>query len=195
MPTEKRRSVDGNSLYEKRMAEKRAARKAKKAASASRDAARRKSKGYYTKAELASSQKSSRGGDKKVDGATKGVAATRKTTAKGNTTGLRKVKAKSSGKVATKTQGVVTKTAKGNTKGLKKVAVPKTKKQERQQTRTTKKQERQKVRTQRKAKRAADARNEANKILKKTSGTGRKVTSRDQRKLKRLRGKYNRNTK
>lgn len=195
MPTEKKRSVDGNALYEKRMAEKRAARRAKKTASASRDAARRKSKGYYTKDELAKSKQSSRGGNKKVSGVTKGVASTRKTTAKGNTTGLRKVKAKSSGKVATKTQGVVTKTAKGNTKGLKKVAVPKTKKQERQEKRTENKTQRVQKRTQRKAKRAADARNEANKILKKTSGTGKKVTSRDQRKLKRLRGKYNRNTK
>ena len=146
-------------------------------------AAQRRAKGIYTKAEL-KRDKPKRGGDKKVTGVTESVTTKKSTTAKGNTTGLRKVKAKSSGKVATKTQGVVTKTAKGNTKGLKKVAVPKTKKQERKQ-----------ARTQRKAKRAADARNKANKILKKTSGTGKKVTSRDQRKLKRLRGKYNRNTK
>ena len=157
-------------------------------------AAERRAKGIHTRAELKRDKKP-RGGDEKVSGVTKGVTTTRRTTAKGNTTGLRKVKAKSSGKVATKTQGVVTKTAKGDTKGLKKVAVPKTKKQERQEKRTENKTQRVQKRTQRKAKRAADARNEANKILKKTSGTGKKVTSRDQRKLKRLRGKYNRNTK
>lgn len=178
-------------------------------------AAQRRAKGVYTKAELAKAKNANKtvkeSGNKRPSSAkpntNKSVlndpmyspGTTTKTTkskssgTKGAGSGKRKTVSKAKGT----TKGVVKakSSIKSSSTGPKRVAVPKTKKQERQETRATKKQERQKVRTQRKAKRAADARNEANKILKKTSGTGKKVTSRDQRKLKRLRGKYNRNTK
>jgi len=167
-------------------------------------AAQRRAKGVYTKAELAKAKNANKtvkeSGNKRPSSAkpntNKSVlndpmyspGTTTKTTkskssgTKGAGSGKRKTVSKAKGT----TKGVVKakSSIKSSSTGPKRVAVSKTKKQERQQ-----------ARTQRKAKRAADARNEANKILKKTSGTGKKVTSRDQRKLKRLRGKYNRNTK
>ena len=180
-------------------------------------ASARRSKGIYTKAELKSEKEAKKtlsksglktptkstsyaGGPKKAADAkvgpkkptkgknTKNTGTDKKTSGNGRGSGsgtstkrptVKKATGTTRGVVKAKSTGV-----KSSAGGPKRVTVSKTKKQERQQKRT-----------QRKAKRAADARNEANKILKKTSGTGKKVTSRDQRKLKRLRGKYNRNTK
>jgi hypothetical protein len=162
--------------------------------------AQRKSKGLYTRAELAKSRKAKtppkNSGSKRPSTAkadpSKSVlndpmyspSTTTKAPKKSSGGGTKRAAVK---KATGTTKGVVkakSSVVKSSAKGPKKVVVSKTKKQERQQKRT-----------QRKAKRAADARNKANTILKKTSGTGKKVTSKDQRKLKRLRGKYSRNTK
>ena len=167
-------------------------------------AAQRRAKGVYTKAELVKEKNANK--TVKVSGSKRpsstkadpkksvlndpmySPGTTTKTTNK-KPSGTKKdssSKRKTVRKAKGTTRGVVKPKSniKSSSTGPKRVVVSKTKKQERQQKRT-----------QRKAKRAADARNKANKILKKTSGTGKKVTSRDQAKLKRLRGKYNRNTK